>query len=170
MFDLTIFCTDDESKSVVEGPRSGSTWSSGELENLKIRVKNGHSVRNIALALGRSTWAIVCKAKDKCLIYLDPSTGNYYLPPELPKPSPEKEITMIPAPQVTPPATIETKVFVQGHDAEHYTDEDIFRIIADLENRIKTSSAILNKPKRLNDLIQKTQDDIDALVSYVDGR
>ena len=67
-------------------------------------------------------------------------------------------------------ATIETKTFIEGIDAANLSDEQVFKKIASLENSIKVWSAIENKPKKLDALIEQTKADIKALVAYVDGR
>ena len=67
-------------------------------------------------------------------------------------------------------ATIETKTFIEGIDAANLSDEQVFKKIASLESSIKAWGAIENKPQKLNALIEQTKADINALVSYVDGR
>ena len=54
------------------------------------------------------------------------------------------------------PANIETVVLIQGKNAASMTDEQIFTFIRTLEDKVENYRAIMN--------------DIEALVSYVDGR
>ena len=66
--------------------------------------------------------------------------------------------------------TIENITFIKGNKAETLTDNEIFSEIAKLEAQKAALNKIENKPKKLEAAIVKLQDDIQALVDYVDGR
>ena len=66
--------------------------------------------------------------------------------------------------------TIENITFIKGNKAETLTDNEIFSEIAKLEAQKATLNKIENKPKKLEAAIVNLQDDIQALVDYVDGR
>lgn len=65
---------------------------------------------------------------------------------------------------------IETKIFIFGTDASTMSDDQIVDRIFDIEKEIASLEAVKNKPKKLVAKLQAMQDDIKALVEYVDGR
>lgn len=65
---------------------------------------------------------------------------------------------------------IETKIFIFGTDASTMSDDQIVDRIFDIERQIETLQSVKNKPKKLVAKLQAMQDDIKALVEYVDGR
>lgn len=67
-------------------------------------------------------------------------------------------------------ANIETKVFIDGMDASKLTDEQIFSKISQLETVIDGYAKIKNQPDKLKGRITAIEQDIKALVKYVDLR
>lgn len=65
---------------------------------------------------------------------------------------------------------IETKIFIFGTDASTMSDDQIVDRIFDIERQIETLQSVKNKPKKLVAKLNAMQDDIKALVEYVDGR
>ncbi len=65
---------------------------------------------------------------------------------------------------------IETKTYVNGADAANMTDEQIFSAIANVEAEINHLNGVQNKPQKLEAKIAAMQEDIKALVAFVDGR
>lgn len=164
------FCTYAEAKSIETGVRAGYAWTVSELITLEQLIKAGrYTIADVAAQLKRTSWAIICKATSKNILYMNTQNETYFFIVE------DNEMTTGPNParvitdEVRTPI-IETRVFIKGKDASLFSDEAIFEVIADLEARIFRANNIGNKPKRLVDLIQKTQADIDALVQYVDNR
>lgn len=155
-----VFCTCVEAKQTPDGTRTGFTWTELETEELRQEILRGECVASIAKKHFRSSWAIICKAITKCFIFVEGENYRYYSNEEEPKMATENTSAVI----------IETKTFIQGRDAATCTDESIFELISALEARIAKANAIVNKPKRLINLIEKMQSDIDLLVAFVDNR
>ena len=65
---------------------------------------------------------------------------------------------------------IETKIFIFGTDASTMSDDQIVDRIFDIERQIETLQSVKNKPKKLVAKLNAMQDDIKALVEYVDSR
>lgn len=76
----------------------------------------------------------------------------------------QKETTMKTVP------TIETRTFIQGHDAASMSDMEIFNLIESLTTAVNGYKARENRADKLNKLIVQTEADIAALIKYVDGR
>lgn len=81
------------------------------------------------------------------------------------KPLTLKENTM-----TTTVSIIKNVTFINGRDGSEVSDDEIFGLIAKLEQRANTLQAITHKPKKLDQRIAGIEADIAALVAYVDGR
>ena len=71
-----------------------------------------------------------------------------------------------------PALAVETvsKTFIFGRDIDTLSDSDIFTIIANLENEIKSLDAIENKPVKLGKKIEALREDIANIKMVVDSR
>jgi len=65
---------------------------------------------------------------------------------------------------------IKNITLIDGQDAATLKDDAIFKKIAVLEKEVAVWKTIENKPKKLQLAIDKLQEDIKALVAYVDAR
>jgi len=65
---------------------------------------------------------------------------------------------------------IKNITLIDGQDAANLKDDAIFKKIAVLEKEVAVWKTIENKPKKLLLAIDKLQEDIKALVAYVDAR
>ena len=65
---------------------------------------------------------------------------------------------------------IESKVFVNGTDATGMSDGEIFSLIAKTEAEITKLEAIKTPSKKLAAAIDKLQEDVVKLATYVDER
>lgn len=65
---------------------------------------------------------------------------------------------------------IKNITLIDGQDAASLKDDAIFKKIAKLEQEVAAWKTIENKPKKLQLAIDKLQEDIKALVAYVDER
>jgi hypothetical protein len=123
----------------------------------------------ICNSMGRSHSSIIAKLAERGYVKYDISTGGYAYNPAArgkdttqPQPTTPKEETMT--------ANIETKTFIAGTDAANMDDTQIFRYIAKLEGEIDRLKAIRAGSKKLQAAIAKLEEDVQALVEYVDGR
>ena len=66
--------------------------------------------------------------------------------------------------------TVTTQVNVNGVNADNYTDAQLFDMIRQQENEIKSLQALTNKPQALLREIDTRQAGIDALVSFMNER
>ena len=66
--------------------------------------------------------------------------------------------------------TVTTQVNVNGVNADNYTDAQLFVMIHQQENEIKSLQALTNKPQALLREINTRQAGIDALVSFMNER
>lgn len=65
---------------------------------------------------------------------------------------------------------IETRTFINGVDASTLSDDQIFQVIAKVENDIKELENIENKPTKLIKKIEKAHKGIEKVLRYVDAR
>lgn len=159
-FDASFARRDSEIRS-----NHGRIWTPEHLARLDDLFHDGASLAEMCEELQRPADGTLKKLVQRRLLNLDSLTNTYTRRQTKPKalPTQPEEPTMT-------HATIETKTFIEGIDAANMSDEQIFKKIANLENSIKAWSAIENKPKKLDALIEQTKADIKALVAYVDGR
>ena len=66
--------------------------------------------------------------------------------------------------------TVTTQINVNGVNADNYTDAQLFDMIRQQENEIKSLQALTNKPQSLLREIKTRQEGIDALVSFMNER
>lgn len=79
-------------------------------------------------------------------------------------------INKLKEPTVTKPFEIKTTTCINGTDAKHLSDDQIFKIIADLESQIDQLNKVQHKPKKLLDKIDALRADIASIIKYVDER
>lgn len=164
-FEITTQMLEDDPNTV--GRRNhGARWVPDHFTQLHHwwNACPGMSFQEICDAMGRSYSAVAAKLSERGYVRYDPTTGCYCgNRPSNPQPTTTKEETMN-------NATIETKTFIAGIDATTLSDEQIFKHIAKLEGEVDKLKAIRTVSKKLQAAIAKMEEDLVALVDYVDNR
>jgi hypothetical protein len=161
----------------------GRFWDERQYTKLRQMFLDGHELPVLAKAMGRSGDSIVSNltqrlglircATEGSLLYEWTDKALRLLHEQTPtetQPNPQPEIIDMSNTNTNTSPTIETKTFIGGVDAAKLSDSDIFSRIADLEVEIKKWSAIEQRPKKLNDHIDKMRSDVKALGEFVDSR
>ena len=159
-----IFPSDYRLRDKVKRANHGKLWTVEERVKLKSLYDTDHTLEMMCEVLERPAEGILAKLSAMRLIRYDQLMNAYYraaTPTEV-KPEIKEEIMST--------KTIENITFIKGKNAEMLTDNEIFSEIAKLEAQKAALNKIENKPKKLEAAIVKLQDDIQALVDYVDGR
>lgn len=65
---------------------------------------------------------------------------------------------------------IKTITFVNGKPINDYTDDEIYCVIRQAEEKITELNKIKNKPKKLVQDIEKRNEEIQQLVDYLDNK
>lgn len=173
--------------SVYASPESavnhGKHWTGTDEKMLERTFKDGANLAKCCVIMGRTTASILAKLCDMGLIWAQPrglesdETRYFYVETttttgrmtsttpamqQIPKTQPTEDITMI--------NSIETRIFINGQDASKLSDDTIFDLIRNQEKEIANLEATKTKPKKLTAKIAKMQEDLAALVTYVDAR
>ena len=159
-----IFPSAYRHRDKVKRDNHGKLWTVEERHKLKSLYDTDHTLQMMCEILQRPAEGILAKLSAMRLIRYDQLMNTYYraaTPTEV-KPEIKEEIMST--------KTIENITFIKGNKAETLTDNEIFSEIAKLEAQKAALNYIENKPKKLEAAIVKLQDDIQALVDYVDGR
>jgi hypothetical protein len=157
--------------------RYGLPWSSSEFETLELLWgTKGYALDAISTKMQRPIAGILAKLRDLGFVVRDTVDCCHYCFYDTSTNCCVKNLSLA-APKTTQPtqettimANIEIKTFIDNQDASRLSDDEIFSKIAALELQINQLSAISRKPKKLDEKIQKLQQDIEALVEYVDNR
>ena len=145
--------------------RYGLPWTAGERAKLLSLFDAGDSLRSLCIDLQRPPAGVVAKlmAAGRLRHY---SSGTHYRAPQAieinDQPTKEKDVSTN--------IEVSTKTYIGTVDASTLSDTEIFALIAKKEVEVRQWMAITNRPKKLEALIQKAEDDIQKLVAYVDGR
>lgn len=164
--------------SPITGARHGRPWGRDELLDLKHWFLEGNTIEELIAKSERSAGGVIPKLKAAGLITdqrVNLAWGyDYYYAVDLTdteQPEPEDQSEHQPEPEtIMAEANIKTLILIQGVDAAHKTDDDIFKLIAKLEQEAASLNNISNKPKKLLAKIKEIKDDIDKLVEFVDNR
>lgn len=156
----------------VTGTRHGKAWTNKELADLKQWFLEGNTIAELIDKSERNVGGVIPELKAAGLI-TDQAVNDiwgydYYYAVDLtdikqPEHQPEPETIMA-------EANIKTIILIQGVDAAHKTDDDIFKLIAKLEQEAASLNNITNKPKKLLAKIEEIKSDISKLVEFVDSR
>ena len=65
---------------------------------------------------------------------------------------------------------LEQKTFLNGRDIETYSDDDLFRLIKSLETAAKEWDGLEHKPKALTERLKRLDQNLMALVAFMDKR
>lgn len=168
-----VFATSREyyALSGYSGPRHGKLWYSEDYEKLEELFKKGCTLELIAKGMGRSVGSVIPKLRS--MGFVQDIGGEDFL----------YAIDICPQPIETPKfpeaftqeqeimtKVIEGIILINGTNATELSDDQIFGLIAKLEDKATSLSNIAHKPKKLLAKIDEINADIIKLVEYVDAR
>lgn len=172
-----IFDSSFEGRDNVTRKRHGLPWLTAELLRLRELYQEGKSLQEMCEMLERPATGTLTKLVGVGCIRRDMDPRNYrstyyYRMPlaedtaavnEAINQTTEKEPTMT-------AKLIENKVYISGTDATGLSDKEIFVLIAKTEAEIDKMKAIKTPSKKLAAAIDKLQEDVVKLATYVDER
>lgn len=141
----------------------GRPWSESAKTNLLSDFDAGLSLKELCARYGRTGNSILGALRNLGAVSYDAQKSNYICNYR------EKQMSTAVATPVNA-KVIENVVMIRGHNAASFSDDAIFKLIADLEVEADTLSKIQNKPKKLAKKIEDIHADIKKLVEYVDAR
>ena len=172
-----IFDSSFESRDNVTRKRHGLPWLATELSSLRELFQEGKSLQEMCEMLERPATGTLTKLVGVGCLTRETDTRSYrsiyyYRMPlaedtaavnEAINQTTEKEPTMT-------AKLIENKVYINGTDATGLSDKEIFVLIAKTEAEIDKMKAIKTPSKKLAAAIDKLQEDVVKLATYVDER
>ena len=174
-----IFDSSFEARDNVTRKRHGLPWLPIELSSLRELYQNGRSLQEMCERLERPATGTLTKLVGVgCLTReTDPrsyrSIYYYRMPLAEDTAAVNEAINQTETIQKEPTMTaklIENKVYINGTDATGLSDKEIFVLIAKTEAEIDKMKAIKTPSKKLAAAIDKLQDDVVKLATYVDER
>lgn len=164
--------------SSITGELHGRPWLTDELDNLKRWFLEGNTIEELITKSERSASGVIPKLKaaglisDQCVNTRTWGYDYYYAVdiPCIEHPKQPKQPEPIEPKTIMAEANIKTLILIQGVDAAQKSDDDIFKLIAKLEQEAASLNNISNKPKKLLAKIKEIEADIDKLVEFVDAR
>lgn len=153
--------------SSTDGHRHGTPWTDDDMVLLDSLYKKGECLATMVRLLARSSGGVLPKLVQLRHVTYDSTSGAYHRRSPIDIPTPSNEETQM---SQTTIAVIESVTLIQGQPAVNKSDDDIFGLIAKLEQQKASLSNIKNQPKKLLAKIEAIDSDIAALVEYVDGR
>lgn len=128
----------------------GQAWTPQDDKKLRRLYFEGHDFSNIASMLERSEYAISCRVKLLC--------GEGSTEEAAPKEAAFLE-------------TVTTTVtYLQGRDISKYSEQALWQLIADEEERGERLNAIKHQPESLKKEVVKIFENLVVLVTYMDNR
>ena len=172
-----IFDSSFEGRDNVTRKRHGLPWLAAELSSLRELFQEGRSLQEMCEMLERPATGTLTKLVGVGCLRRETDTRSYrsiyyYRMPlaedtasvnEAINQTTEKEPTMT-------AKLIENKVYINGTDATGLSDKEIFVLIAKTEAEIDKMKAIKTPSKKLAAAIDKLQEDVVKLATYVDER
>ena len=176
-----IFDSSFEGRDNVTRKRHGLPWLPIELSSLRELYQNGRSLQEMCERLERPATGTLTKLVGVGCIRRDMDPRNYrstyyYRMPLAEDTAAVNETinqTTTETTQKEPAMTaklIENKVYINGTDATGLSDKEIFVLIAKTEAEIDKMKAIKTPSKKLAAAIDKLQEDVVKLATYVDER
>ena len=174
-----IFDSSFEGRDNVTRKRHGLPWLSTELSRLRELFQEGRSLQEMCGLLERPATGTLTKLVGVgCLTReTDPRSYRsiYYcrMPLAEDTAAVNETINQTETIQKEPAMTaklIENKVYINGTDATGLSDKEIFVLIAKTEVEIDKMKAIKTPSKKLAAAIDKLQEDVVKLATYVDER
>lgn len=162
------FNTEYEYHDNTKRARHGLPWTPHDYARLEEAGRRRWTLEAICDHMERSASGVIPKLVQLKLIRRDPR-GEYEWTDSTPiETETEEETTMNPTINVV--ANITTQTLIRGRDAASMSDEQIFQLITKLERDVEALLAIKAKSVKLQAAVASLNQDIDALVAYVDGR
>lgn len=172
-----IFDSSFEGRDNVTRKRHGLPWLPIELSSLRELYQNGRSLQEMCESLERPATGTLAKLVGVGCLRREMDSRSYRsiyycrMPlaedtaavNETTTETTEKESTMT-------AKLIENKVYINGTDATGLSDKEIFVLIAKTEAEIDKLKAIKTPSKKLAAAIDKLQEDVVKLATYVDER
>ena len=174
-----IFDSSFEGRDNVTRKRHGLPWLTAELSSLRELYQEGKSLQEMCEMLERPATGTLTKLVGVGCLRRETDTRSYrsiyyYRMPLVEDTAAVNEtINQTETIQKEPAMTaklIENKVYINGTDATGLSDKEIFVLIAKTEAEIDKMKAIKTPSKKLAAAIDKLQEDVVKLATYVDER
>ena len=174
-----IFDSSFEGRDNVTRKRHGLPWLAAELSSLRELYQEGRSLQEMCEMLERPATGTLAKLVGVGCLTRETDTRNYRstyycrMPLAEDTAAVNETINQTETPQKEPAMTaklIENKVYINGTDATGLSDKEIFVLIAKTEAEIDKMKAIKTPSKKLAAAIDKLQEDVVKLATYVDER
>lgn len=174
-----IFDSSFEGRDNVTRKRHGLPWLPIELSSLRELYQNGRSLQEMCERLERPATGTLTKLVGVGCIRRDMDPRNYrstyYYRMPLAEDTAAVNETINQTETIQKETTmtaklIENKVYINGTDATGLSDKEIFVLIAKTEAEIDKMKAIKTPSKKLAAAIDKLQEDVVKLATYVDER
>ena len=176
-----IFDSSFEGRDNVTRKRHGLPWLTAELSSLRELFQEGRSLQEMCEMLERPATGTLAKLVGVGCLTRETDTRNYRSTYYCRMPLAEDTAAVNEAINQTTTETIqkepamtakliENKVYINGTDATGLSDKEIFVLIAKTEAEIDKMKAIKTPSKKLAAAIDKLQEDVVKLATYVDER
>ena len=172
-----IFDSSFESRDNVTRKRHGLPWLTVELSRLRELYQEGRSLQEMCEMLERPATGTLTKLVGVGCLRRETDTrsyqSTYYCRMPLAEDTAAVNEAINQTTQKEPAMTaklIENKVYINGTDATGLSDKEIFVLIAKTEAEIDKMKAIKTPSKKLAAAIDKLQEDVVKLATYVDER
>ena len=172
-----IFDSSFEGRDNVTRKCHGMPWLSTELSSLRELYQEGKSLQEVCEMLERPATGTLTKLVGVGCLRRETDPRNYrsiyYYRMPLAEDTAAVTEAINQTTQKEPTMTvklIENKVYINGTDATGLSDKEIFVLIAKTEAEIDKMKAIKTSSKKLAAAIDKLQEDVVKLATYVDER
>ena len=174
-----IFDSSFEGRDNVTRKRHGLPWLAAELSSLRELYQNGRSLQEMCERLERPATGTLTKLVGVGCLTRETDTRSYRsiyyyrMPLAEDTAAVNETINQTETIQKEPAMTaklIENKVYINGTDATGLSDKEIFVLIAKTEVEIDKMKAIKTSSKKPAAAIDKLQEDVVKLATYVDER
>ena len=174
-----IFDSSFEGRDNVTRKRHGLPWLAAELSSLRELYQEGKSLQEMCEGLERPATGTLTKLVGVGCLSRETDTRSYRsiyycrMPLAEDTAAVNETINQTETIQKEPAMTaklIENKVYINGTDATGLSDKEIFVLIAKTEAEIDKMKAIKTPSKKLAAAIDKLQEDVVKLATYVDER
>ncbi len=174
-----IFDSSFEGRDNVTRKRHGLPWLTAELSSLRELDQEGKSLQEMCEILERPATGTLTKLVGVGCLRRETDTRSYRsiyyyrMPLAEDTAAVNEAINQTETTQKEPAMTaklIENKVYINGTDATGLSDKEIFVLIAKTEAEIDKMKAIKTPSKKLAAAIDKLQEDVVKLATYVDER
>ena len=172
-----IFDSSFEGRDNVTRKRHGLPWLAAELSSLRELYQEGRSLQEMCEMLERPATGTLTKLVGVGCLRRETDTRSYrsiyYCRMPLAEDTAAVNEAINQTTKKEPAMTaklIENKVYINGTDATGLSDKEIFVLIAKTEAEIDKMKAIKTPSKKLAAAIDKLQEDVVKLATYVDER